>query len=82
MRQTFPLRGLRDGESVMIAELRAKGPMQARLMDLGFTMGCRVTCLFSSAFGDPRAYLVRGTVIALRQSDAATILCSRGEERP
>ena len=34
-----------------------------------------VTCLFPSAFGDPKAYRVKDTVVALRRADARNILC-------
>lgn len=48
--------------------------MRRRLLDLGFTQGARTVCLFASACGDPRAYEVRGAVIALRAKDARAIL--------
>lgn len=44
-----------------------------RLTELGLTPGCRVTCLYAAASGDPRAYRVRGTVLAIRKSDASGI---------
>ena len=49
--------------------------MRSRLCDLGLTENSRVTCLFPSAFGDPRAYRIRDTVVALRGCDARTVLC-------
>ncbi len=54
--------------------LRTAGPMRARLQDLGFVPGTRVRCLFRSCFGDPAAYRLLGTVIALRRADAATVI--------
>lgn len=39
-----------------------------------------MTCLFSSAFGDPRAYRVKDTVIALRGDDARCVCCERDED--
>ena len=48
-------------------------------MDLGFTPGAGVRCLFAAPSGDPRAYMVRGSVIALRRADAALVgLGARG----
>ena len=47
--------------------------IQQRLMDLGFVPGSEVRPLFAAPLGDPRAYLVCDTVIALRQKDAATV---------
>ena len=38
-----------------------------------------VTCLFSGFSGDPRAYLIKNTVIALRTEDAKNIIIQKGE---
>lgn len=82
MERLVSLRGLKTGESAMITELLAQGAMYARLLDLGFTCGSRVCCLFSSALGNPRAYWVRGTVIALRHADAELVLCEAQPGEP
>ena len=63
----------RDGTAV-ISALNTGGAMRRRLMDLGFIPGARVTALFRGLSGGPTAYLVCGTVIALRECDAATII--------
>ncbi len=42
-------------------------------MDIGLTGGARVKYLFSAPSGEPRAYLIRGAVIALRLEDAALV---------
>lgn len=68
------LSSLCEGESCKIAELLPSGTMSERLRELGFTTGTRVTCLQRSFSGDPTAYLVKGTVIALRKTDADCIL--------
>ena len=70
MEQAFTLDRLASGESARIARLTGTGAMQSRLCD-----NSRVTCLFPSAFGDPRAYRIRDTVVALRSGDARTVLC-------
>ncbi len=44
--------------------------IKRRLLDLGFTDGAQVKCVFESPGGNPRAYAVRGAVIALRSLDA------------
>jgi ferrous iron transport protein A len=44
-----------------------------RLMELGFTPGQEVTVVAKSLFKDPLAVSVRGTVIALRKSEAECI---------
>lgn len=65
---------LHIGEQGIIAALAAQSNIYRRLLDLGFVPGARVCCLFPAVFGDPRAYLIKNTVIALRRSDARTIL--------
>ena len=47
--------------------------VQQRLMDLGFVPEGEITPLYAAPLGDPRAYLICDTVIALRQKDAATV---------
>ncbi|HMQ81107.1 MAG TPA: FeoA family protein, partial [Ignavibacteria bacterium] len=44
-----------------------------RLMELGFTPGQEVTVMAKSPFKDPVAVSVRGTIIALRKSEAECI---------
>lgn len=67
------------GQRATITSVGARGPIRARLFDLGFTQGSDVSCLFAAPFGDPRAYFVRGTVVALRAADAARISVSGRE---
>ena len=80
MQQPFTLNALGGGQSAVITAVHGTGEMHARLRDLGFTEESRVTCLFSSAFGDPRAYRVKDTVIALRGDDARCVCCERDED--
>ena len=61
------------GTECRISALGVEGLMRRRLMDLGFVPGTKVACLRRSPAGDPTAYLVRGTVIALRKEDAASV---------
>ena len=42
-------------------------------MDLGLTAHATVEHLFDAPSGNPRAYQIRGTVIALRNDDAAAV---------
>lgn len=48
-----------------------------RLMDLGFISGAPVTCIGKSPFGNPKAYLVRGAIIAIRNNDACSVRVKR-----
>lgn len=80
MQNTFPLSTLKNNQSAVIDRLEGERTIRERLENLGFTEQSPITCLFASAFGDPRAYKIRNTVIALREKDARTILCRRYED--
>lgn len=60
-------------QKAYIDHLNLGGELRRRLMDLGFSAGNTVTPLFRSPLGDPTAYRVMGTVIALRLEDAKQI---------
>ena len=64
---------LEPGQVVVILYLYTGVCMLRRLMDRCFSAGVHVECVLKSPPGDPRAYLVRGTVTALRGKDAAEI---------
>ncbi len=49
------------------------------IADMGFIEGARITAAFSGPFGDPVAYRVNNTVIAIRKSDCLLIIV---EENP
>ena len=67
------LADLRVGERARLRRIGINGFARRRLFDLGFTPGARVACAFPAAFGEPRAYRVRGTLIALRPEQARRI---------
>jgi DtxR family transcriptional regulator, Mn-dependent transcriptional regulator len=51
-----------------------QGFSRRRLMDLGFTEGARIRPFLRTFAGDPRAYEVRGTLVALRRDQASQVL--------
>lgn len=51
-----------------------QGFSRRRLMDLGFTEGARIRPALRTFAGDPRAYEVRGTTIALRRDQSSQVL--------
>ena len=64
------LKNLAPGVSARVQELLMRGPMRQRLYDLGLVPGTLVERVMTSPIGDPICYRVRGTLIALRCSDA------------
>ncbi len=60
------------GEIVMLDEA-VQGFTRRRFLDLGLTPGTMIYPELQNFFGDPRAYRIRGTLIALRKDQAAQI---------
>lgn len=67
------LSSLKIGESGIIDSLENRGMMRRRLIDLGFAKGSETACVGVAPLGDPKAYLIKGTVIALREEDSSKI---------
>lgn len=74
----FNLYNVPAGDTVRINGLTADGAIRRRLLDIGLTEGAQATCLYQSPSGDPKAYLIRGAVIALRAEDASRIEVTSG----
>ena len=75
----FALSDLPNDASAEVVGLdeTCQGFSRRRLMDLGFTAGARVQPALTTFAGDPRAYRVRGTTIALRRDQAGFVLVKR-----
>lgn len=61
------------GEFVRITDLNINGVMRRRLLDLGFVPGAIVKILRKSPLGDPIAFRVCQTTIALRKEESINI---------
>ena len=70
----IPLSDIKKGEKAVIREIKTCEKLRQRLMDMGFVEGTEVRYVRISPFGDPKAFLVRGSVIALRSEDSSGIL--------
>ncbi len=70
------------GQTGIVTGYKEAASMRRRLQDLGFVPGTCVKCLGKSPLGDPCAYLVRKTVVALRREDAGQVTvepCGSGQ---
>lgn len=77
----LPLSALVRGQRAYIESVDDSTGMEHRLGELGLLPGTQLVCELVSPSGDPVAYRVRGTLIALRRRDARAVrvhLC--GEE--
>ena len=57
-------------DQVVICAIDEDFLMKRRLLDLGFMPGAFAKCVLISPFHNPKAYLINGNVIALRNKDA------------
>ena len=58
-----------------IYSINCNDMLKRRLLDLGLINGTKITPIFNSPFGDPVAYKIRSSTIALRKDDAKNITC-------
>lgn len=58
---------LQSGKEGLVDKITVTGGMRRRLLDLGLAPDTKVKCVGTSPLGDPKAFLIRGAVIALRQ---------------
>lgn len=65
---------LLPGESAYIRAISNEGSIGRRLRDLGLVENTFVTCVGCSPMGDPKAFRIRGAVIALRKAELQEIL--------
>ncbi|MBW3535898.1 MAG: metal-dependent transcriptional regulator [Gemmatimonadetes bacterium] len=73
------LDALRPGERGRVVRIAAacQGPARQRLLDLGVVPGTVIEARYAGMSGDPVAYEIRGALIGLRRSQAATVLVRR-----
>ena len=73
MNELIRLCDLQINKTAVVAEFCA-GKMTQRINDLGIVEGSEITPVFIAPFGDPVAYSVKHTLIALRRRDSRKIL--------
>lgn len=64
------------GGTGTISSVELNGLLRRRVLDLGMLPGTKVQCIRRSPAGDPIAFRVRNTTIALRSDDASLIKVS------
>ena len=69
-----PLSTFKTGQLVQIEKIQLEGTMKRRLLDLGFIPGATIKVLQKSPLGDPIAYQVSNTTIALRNEESSQII--------
>ncbi len=64
---------LKVGQKCLIDKVYENGNIKRRLLDIGLIENTHVECVGVSPLGDPKAFLIRDAVIALRKADCANI---------
>jgi len=67
-------------EEVYVVELKNETDIKRRFLDIGLSKNTKVVPLFNSIGGGIRAYKIRNSIIAIRDSDAKYILVRRDYE--
>lgn len=74
------LNKISTGEFAVVVAVDTAPSLKQRLYDIGLVPGTKIKVVHQSPSGNPRAYLVRGAVIALRNCDAEKIsVCDDGD---
>ncbi len=67
------LSAISAGDCCRVAAIELNGLLRRRVLDMGLIPGTAVECVRRSPSGDPIAFRVRDSVIALRHEDASRI---------
>ena len=74
MDEIIRLSELPAGCSAIVEEVNCAEYLRNRVMDMGIIRGAELRTVFFAPFGDPVAYAVKNTLIALRRRDSREIL--------
>ena len=73
MKKYTTLNNLNIGDRCKIKDINISGNMYRRLLDIGLIEGTEVECVGMSPTGDPKAYYIRGAIIAIRNENTKNI---------
>lgn len=74
MNSNYSLYDITPGQKARISSLCSAGSIRRRLLDIGLVKDTEVECIGQSPSGNPKAFLIRGAVIAIREQDCKNIL--------
>lgn len=77
MIEYITLNDINPGEKAKIISLNNEASMRRRLLDIGLIDNTITECVGRSPMGDPKAFLIRGAVIAIRSDDSSKILVEK-----
>lgn len=71
------LNNLNVGEVANVVFIDENSNLYQRFIDIGIIKGTKIECVLKSPFNDPKAYLIRGAIIAIRNCDAEKIIVTK-----
>ncbi len=74
MDEIIRLSELPAGCSAIVEEVHCAEYLRNRVLDMGIIKGAELSTVLRAPFGDPVAYAVKNTLIALRRRDSREIL--------
>lgn len=77
MKNNISLDKINLNDKYLIDEVLLDEHTKKRIYDLGLIENTIIEAVYKSPFGDPIAYSVRGTIIAIRNNDAKKIIVRR-----
>lgn len=72
------LNELNVGDRAEVIKIDDASSMKQRFIDIGIIGGTKVECILVSPSKNPKAYMIKGAVIAIRDEDAKFIYIKRG----
>lgn len=77
MNDLVKMSALLPGERAKVCEISRCSDLRRRFFDVGIINNGEIECVCTSPMGDPKAYLIRGALIAIRARDASCVLVRR-----
>ena len=73
MQNSISLSELEINKKAKVVDINCSGDEKRRFLDLGIVKDTVLTPIFNSPFGNPTAYEIRKTIIAIRKENANKI---------
>ena len=67
------INNLKPSQRGVIINIALPEQMKRRMFDLGLIEGTEIECTASAVLGEPKAYLIRGSVFAIRKEEGKKI---------
>lgn len=68
------LSDLTIGEEAIVKKIKSEENIKRRILDIGVIPNSKIKCVLISPSGNPKAFLIKGTVMAIRNEDSKNII--------